>query len=88
MLTPARPRPPRRSYGMPLARFGLTIERAVSLLLGAHTIGASRQTAESACSKGTAPLSATPAVFDVNYYQRIVAGANTVDIQGGGWFCT
>ena len=51
---------------MPVAQFGLTLEKAVATLLGAHTIGRSRVTAESKCSKGINQLSATPGTFDVS----------------------
>jgi len=50
---------------MPVEAFGLSLNQAVTLLLGAHTIGRSRVTTESACSKGTNRLSATPDTFNV-----------------------
>jgi hypothetical protein len=52
---------------MALSTFSLTPERALSLLLGAHTIGRSRVTRESACSKGARRvLTMTPNTFDVS----------------------
>lgn len=74
-------------YGMPVERFGLTLDRAITLLLGAHTIGRSRVTRESRCSKGLARLSATPDTFDTEYYQSLVINANVINNTAASWFC-
>lgn len=77
-----------KKYGMQVDKFGLTQERTVALLLGAHTIGRSRQTAEDDCSKGLGRLSATAEVFNNEYYQGLVNNVAQVNVQSGGWFCT
>jgi hypothetical protein len=70
---------------MPVDKFGLTIQQTVALLLGAHSIGRSRVTPESDCSKGLNRLSATPDTFNNDYYTSAINDVNRVSNNGANW---